>query len=301
MQRVNPTVLAAIALGILILLIVGMMVFAGRSEEDDRLTGNEVASRSEDPESLCGSQRTNDLIKRELFQRAAAARGADEAAFAKVARYSSLRLEAPALRDEDGSTDAVTCSGTLTLDLPPGVAAAGGRRSLTADVLYTVQKAPDESGDMVTLSNAEEIITPLSELAKTDTPAEASTDMPANQIAPVPADPLAPIPAPPSPSASPESAAAVTPSFNCASARTSGEVAVCNDDRLAVLDRRMATQFGGALKDADPAQRTQLIRTRDAFLTYRDRCTSNECIAETYRGRMREIRDIMLGRWQPQR
>jgi hypothetical protein len=43
-----------------------------------------------------------------------------------------------------------------------------------------------------------------------------------------------------------------------------------------------------------------LTRTRDSFLIYRDRCTSNDCIAETYRGRMREIRDIMLGRWTAQ-
>ena len=57
--------------------------------------------------------------------------------------------------------EAVTCNGTLTLDLPPGIAVAGGRRTLSADILYTVQPAADASGNVVTLSNAEEIITPL--------------------------------------------------------------------------------------------------------------------------------------------
>ena len=44
MQRVNPTVLAAIALGALLLLIVAMMLFGERRNgEDDRL-GNEVTA-----------------------------------------------------------------------------------------------------------------------------------------------------------------------------------------------------------------------------------------------------------------
>jgi hypothetical protein len=45
----------------------------------------------------------------------------------------------------------------------------------------------------------------------------------------VPADPLAPSPR-----------ATASPSFNCAAARSRGEVAVCNDERLAALDRQMA-------------------------------------------------------------
>ena len=297
MQRINPTILAAIALGALILLIVGMMVLGERSSEDDRLGSNETVSSREDPESRCSSQKTYDLIKRELFQRAAAARGGDEAAFAKIARFTSIRMEAPALRDEDAGTDSVTCNGTLTLDLPPGIAIADGRRSLSADILYTVQPAADGNGNVVTLSNAEEIITPLSTLAKIAAPADPSTinlDPAANVAAPVPVDPLAPTPAPPAD-------APASPSFNCANARTSGEVAVCGDERLAAMDRRMAAQFASALSDASAGQRANLLRTRDAFLRYRDNCPSNDCIAETYRGRMREIRDIMTGNWQPQR
>ena len=298
MQRVNPTILAAIALGALILLIVAMMVFAGRDGEDDRLTGDEVTASREDPEQRCASRATYDQIKRELFRRAAALRGSDEAVFGDIAGYSTIRMEAPALSDENAETDAVTCNGALTLDLPPQVAVVGGRRSLSADVLYTIQPAADGSGNVVTLANADDIITPLATLARTRPSAEETLNQvaPANEVAvepTAPVDPLAPTPdAPP---------ATASPSFNCANARSSGEVAVCNDAGLAALDRRMAAQFTSAMSDANAEQRANLQRSRDSFLRYRDSCTDNACIAETYRGRMREIRDIMLGTWRPRR
>ena len=295
-QRVNPTVLAAIALGALILLIVAMMLFAGRNGEDDRL-GNEVTASREDPEQRCSSRATYDQIKRELFRRAASLRGSDQAVFGNIAGYSTIRMEAPALSDENAETEAVTCNGALTLDLPPGVAVVGGRRSLSADVLYTIQSTADGSGSVVTLANADDIITPLATLARTQPPAgetlnqvDPAAEVPAVEPA-TPADTLAPT--------SDGPAATASPSFNCANARTSGEVAVCNDEGLAALDRRMAAQFSSAMSDANADQRANLQRTRDAFLGYRDRCTNNACIAETYRGRVREIRDIMLGTWRP--
>jgi hypothetical protein len=34
------------------------------------------------------------------------------------------------------------------------------------------------------------------------------------------------------------------------------------------------------------------------FLSFRDRCGSDRCIADAYRGRITEIRDIVDGRWQ---
>lgn len=303
MQRVNPTILAAIALGALILLIVGMILIGNRSGDDDRLT-NDVTAPNTDPSDRCGSQATYDAIKRELFKRAAAQRGSDEAAYAKIETYSTIRMEAPVLRDEDAVNGSVTCNGTITVDLPPGVAVSGGRRSLSADILYTVQPGA-EGGATVTLSNADEIISPLAMLVRT-TDAEGEGLLPsvANEVAPV-EPPIEELPPADNPgvadTADPANAAAITPSFNCSNARTSGEVAVCNDYRLAILDRRMAAQFGSALSGATPEQRSLLIRTRDAFLGYRDQCTSNDCIAETYRGRMREIRDIMTGGWHPQR
>jgi hypothetical protein len=44
-----------------------------------------------------------------------------------------------------------------------------------------------------------------------------------------------------------------------------------------------------------------LQSTRNRFVAYRDRCPNRQCIADAYLSRMREIRDIMEGRWQPGR
>jgi uncharacterized protein len=91
------------------------------------------------------------------------------------------------------------------------------------------------------------------------------------------------------------------PSFDCADARTHGETEVCSDAGLASLDRNMAAQFNRSMAIASPEQRALLQSTRDRFLRFRDRCSSRRCIGDAYVGRMREIRDIMEGRWQPPR
>jgi len=62
----------------------------------------------------------------------------------------------------------------------------------------------------------------------------------------------------------------------------------------------MAAQFGRAMAEASPQQQAVLQQTRNRFLGYRDRCPNNSCIGDAYVGRMREIRDIMEGRWKPQ-
>jgi len=308
MRRLDPAVIAAIALGLILLAIVGILLLQGRSGRDDRLGDNEVTAAREDPESRCSGQATYDLIKRELFRRAAQVRGSDQAAFDKLAAYSSLRVEAPVVREENEEVRSVSCSATFWLDLPPGVAVVGGRTSLSAEILYTIQPAADGSGNVVTLANAEEIVTPLATLARTaapGTPGPGEGNVVAAAPA-VPTDPLAPLPAPPpsaqpAPQPAPSRTSSASPSFNCANARTRGEVAVCGSPGLAALDRTMAAQYTGAMSRADPEQRATLIRTRDAFLRYRDNCPNDACIAQTYRGRMREIRDIMSGRWSPQR
>ena len=73
---------------------------------------------------------------------------------------------------------------------------------------------------------------------------------------------------------------------------------MCSDAGLAGLDRQMASQFTSAMARADADERALLQRTRSRFLSYRDSCRSDSCIADAYRGRMREIQDIMAGRWR---
>ena len=86
------------------------------------------------------------------------------------------------------------------------------------------------------------------------------------------------------------------PSFNCRHARTRSELMVCDSQRLAARDREMSALFYAAMEEADRRKRRELNRTRDRFLAYRDRCRSEDCVAEAYVGRMREIEDIMASR-----
>jgi uncharacterized protein len=87
-------------------------------------------------------------------------------------------------------------------------------------------------------------------------------------------------------------------SFDCRSARNEGEVAVCENPTIAALARVMAAQYRAAIARADALQGRQLRESRDRFLGFRDRCPSESCIDGAYRGRMREIDDIMAHRWQ---
>ncbi len=306
MRRVNPTILAAAGIG-LILVVVALLLLAQRGDSgQDRLDDSELASpRAPQPEKRCASQATYDRIKRELFRQAAQVRKSDQAAFDQIAAAASVRMDRPLLRANDEDLGTLRCSGRLSLDLPPGVAVVGGRRTLSADIDYVLQEAADGSGDVVMLEGADSIVIPLATLARTGTAAPAQELPVLNETGP------GPIPEPGQPSLEPFTpdpdaqepqpprSASARPSFNCRYARSRGEIAVCNDGGLAALDRHMAAQYYRAIAQAGPRQRALLTTTRDAFLRYRDRCPSNACIAETYRGRMREIRDIMQGSWRP--
>ena len=307
MRRLNPTAIALLAGALVLLLMIFVFAGGGRSNTD-RLTDAQVAAEAEasDPEKRCSSQATSDLIKRELFRRAAELRGSDQAAFDRLAAYSVVRMDAPMLRSHDEQLGTISCAGSLALDLPPGVAVVGGRRTLTANINYALQPAADGSGDVLTLSNADAIITPLATLARVGSPAgdplaPAAPAEPGAEILPPLGDeppPQPPATPPPQDVGPPPPQPSASPSFNCRFARSRGEIAVCNDPGLAALDRQMAAQFSTALAQADSGERALLQRTRADFLRYRDNCPSNACIAETYRGRIREIRDIMAGRWR---
>jgi len=308
MRRLNWTTIGLIAGLVLLVLVIAYFATRGNSDQHKLTNVSFGVSTAATPEKLCAGKATYDLIKRELFRRAAQLRGSDQAAFDRLSGYAVLRMDNPVMENEDSSTGAVHCSGSLSLDLPPGVAVVGGRRTLTSDIDYTMQPAADGSGTVVLLQNADAVIAPLATLAKLGEPTappEADNEVgldsatPENPVAPPPLAP-SPAPLPPAqPAPTPPKAVGARPSFNCANARSRGEIAVCGNAGLAALDRQMAGQFGRAMANASPEQRAILERTRDRFLGYRDRCPNNSCIGDAYVGRMREIRDIMEGRWQP--
>ena len=183
------------------------------------------------------------------------------------------------MESEDSSTGAVNCSGSLSLDLPPGVAVVGGRRTLTSDVDYTVQPAADGSGNVVLLRNADAIITPLATLARVAQPAAAAgcaADETECGRAEQPAAPVAGSPA--RTARQPERRvrwrAAELRLRQCAHARR---------DRGLLRRRpcRARSQHGRAISAArwlQPRREQQAIccsSTRDRFLAYRDRCPNN--------------------------
>lgn len=295
--RINPTLIALIG-GVVILLTLVWYFSGNRSPDQDKLSNPQLEqSANADPAKRCSAKATYELIKRDLFRRAAQVRGSDQAAFDQIAAPAVLRVENPVLENEDEASGGLNCSATFYLDLPPGVAVVGGRRTLTAAVDYTIQRAADGSGDVILLRNADPIITPLATLARVEEAAPAPDAGVANTVAP--GQEAAPPEAPAARAPEQVTTSAGRPSFDCARAGTHGEIAVCSDSGLAALDVNMAAQYRRSLASANPAQRQALQSTRDRFLAYRDRCPNRQCMAEAYTGRMREIRDIMEGRWRP--
>jgi hypothetical protein len=291
MRKINPALVALLG-GITVLIVVVGLFFASRNPDQDKLTNPQLTEADvPDTQQLCGAKATSDLMKRELFRRAAELRGSDHDVYSRLAAYAALRMENAVMEGEDASTGAVNCSASVALDLPPGVAVVGGRRTLSANVDYNV-----EQGGGLVLSSADGIIAPLATLARVSQPAAApeTNVMDSEQ-------PEANVAASESAAAEPGSATSYPgrPSFDCSAARTRGEIAVCQDSGLSALDVNMSRQFRRALAAATPEQRAQLQSSRDRFLAYRDRCPDRRCIGDAYVGRMREIRDIMEGRWQP--
>ena len=90
------------------------------------------------------------------------------------------------------------------------------------------------------------------------------------------------------------------PSFDCGNARTRARSPSAPTRAWRPWIGRWP-QYGRAMAVASPEQQALLRRTRDRFLGFRDRCADNRCIGDAYTGRMREIRDIMEGRWQAPR
>ena len=303
-KRTNWTIIAL--LGGLLVLVLVIAYFATRGNSDqDKLTNSVVSSSAASApgrEKLCAGSRTYDLIKAELFRRASQIRGSDQAAYERLSSFAVVRMENPVMESEDTSTGAVNCSGSLSLDLPPGVAAVGGRRTLMADVDYSVQQAADGSGTAVLLRNADAIITPLATLVRVVPPVEPSAELEQNGVAPEGPQGNQAQAAPPAPTApGGGQASTARPSPGCASARSKAEMAVCADAGLAALDRNLTSEYGRAAAVASPDQRDLLRETGQRFLAYRDRCADRKCIADAYIGRIREIRDIVEGRWEPPR
>lgn len=301
---------------IAIILVTTGVAACSRRENGDRLSDNQVSgltnagnvastvTKVADPAKRCASGPTFELLKRELFRRAAALRsGGDPALFDRIATAASLRVGQPAVTSGDEGLGSVACTAKASLDLPPGLTVAGGRSSLSANVDYTLQPTGNGGGDTLTIGNGDAIIVPLATIARSASPAAQPADEPSGSDPMAPSsDPLAPVtvhrPTSQSPTNSGQGAARIVrapgnPSFSCGNARTPGEIAICQDPGLAAIDRQMSAQYRDAYAAASPAARETLRTTARRFYGFRDNCPDARCIASGYRERMREIDDIM--------
>lgn len=298
MRRTNRTAIAIV--GGLIALIGVIVYLATRGNSDqDKLTDRQIVTSAPSSRAkLCASSATYDLIKRELFRRAAQVRGSDQAVYDRLAAYAVVRMENPVMEGQDGSTGAVSCSGSLSLDLPPGVAVVGGRRTLASDIDYNLAKAADGSGNVVLLRNADAIVTPLAALTRLGDVQAAPAAPTMNETMPEAIKRAPPPQSAPTAIAPPAQRPETGPGFDCRAAATRADAAVCNEPGLAALDRQMAAQYSRALGAASPEERALLRETARRFNAYRNSCPTSACISDAYAERMNEIRDIMDGRWE---
>ena len=171
-----------------------------------------------------------------------------------------------------------------------------------ADVDYTVQPAADGSGRCVLLRNADAIITPLATLARTAEPAaEPPAPVAGNEVAPVPVEPDVAQSQSANEQVGPTTTSPGRPSFDCDKARQPER-----DRRLlrhAACPRSTSTwprNIGRAVSSASPEQQAGAARdTRPLPRATATAAPTGSASAMPIVGRMREIRDIMEGRWQP--
>lgn len=153
----------------------------------------------------CTSQQALALVKDEIFRRATAVRRSDDPGLGQVAQHSVLRAASRIVRGRDERSGAVTCTGSLALDMPPGITVVDGRRSLTADLRYALRTGPDGKTLLHMLGNTDPIVVPLATLAPAESsgaplPAPADMNMSGAEDAELPIAAEAPSePAPPAP------------------------------------------------------------------------------------------------------
>jgi hypothetical protein len=288
----------------------------GRTEEDRAQRERSLAKRLK---SACSSQATYDRLKQVAFDEAIQIRNADPVNLDTLSTYSLVRVENPVVKSRDETLDVTVCSGRFILQIPPGAERAfDGKHQLAADIEYAAQAAADGSGLVYQIKGAEPIIYRLAtfdlrsqayrpvasahNVAAADT-RETPVTSPTAEPPRAPPRPTAiaartspPTPASPAVTEGSRQGRASAPSFNCRAAHSPSERMVCGSDRLALLDRQMSSQFYSALSRGDGRVRANLRRTRNNFLSYREKCSDQRCVEQAYLDRMNEIQDIAAAR-----
>ena len=172
------------------------------------------------PKSAVRTQATYDLIKRELFRRAAPAQGQRPGGLRPLCRRTRTSAwKTRSWRAENSSTRrGQPAPGSLALDLPPGGGGwrrAGRLRPMSIIRSSRLRTAVARLSSCATPTRSS---TPLATLARVAQPAPqpaAPTESATNEVTAEQPDDLAPLPSCTAPPAS--------PSFNCANAQNRGE------------------------------------------------------------------------------
>lgn len=84
---------------------------------------------------------------------------------------------------------------------------------------------------------------------------------------------------------------ATSPSFNCNSATTQSQIAICGDPVLAGQDLEREKLFSEVLADAAASDRHRLFRDYEVWHTFRDLCGSDgACLARRQKARIDELK-----------
>jgi hypothetical protein len=324
-ERLIPTACAAA-----LLLGIGACHLGPKKQGPDQKTPKQLAAESaERIRKACASDATYDRLKELVFDEAARIRNADARNLDPLAAASVVRMEAPLVKSRDDNLNVTVCTGRFILELPPGAENAfDGMRRLDANVEYAAQAAADGSGLVYQMDGAEPIIyrlasfglkgaKPMPQIVAVPQPSAppaappqvavvepmappvpAASTRPAQAPAAAPRPPrttvaAAPRPAPAAADRAPVPAVSATrPSFNCRYGKSRSERLVCGSPRLAASDRAMSSIYYSSIAGAPPEVKRQMRASRDQFLSRRERCRTEECVASAYQQRIAEIRRI---------
>jgi hypothetical protein len=259
--------------------------------------------------AACSNEGAHGLIRSELFARAGRIRGAAPAGFSAVAERAMVRVSVGEAVPQAGS--AVSCSGWVAVDLPPGVVVEHGRSNLNAELGFSLVPAGFGEFRLAGLTGTEELVASLASLGRA--PQEGSLALPNVDLAAPPLPPpmtptAAPVtvhrPVAPPPVAQPRPTRtspvpqARRTSSSCEDVNGRANRAICRNRNLAALDRQLVLFTGQSLSAADPQKKAALGASTRRFREQRDSCRSESCMTRAYVTQIREVGDIMAGRAQ---
>lgn len=256
-----------LATGIL-LLVLGLAFFGGRSESDvvaEPLNSAEMEIDETVPESgisdlgeLCGSDATYAGLKDIIFDKASELYGGP-GPLDSLRKSVRLRMQVPTVEGIDEELIRADCSGHGVIDLPPDVMEAfGGKRTLEADLDYAIQPAADGSGAVLRVGGIGDLVTAL---------ASAASLVRSSQVASA---------------GGPQLQKTYNPSFDCGRRLTNVERMVCQSEQLAALDRALSDRYFELRKSVSKAEWKVIMDSQRQFLADRGRCADEACIERTY-------------------